>query len=155
MTTLRAQQLAISEIEQAFEDAGWSDGNIMSAAQVRSATNPLYYKNATPEAAAEATVVVDGVGRKIYCIYTLLKPRVSNSANKCHHVEITIALAIYFDDPYTLSENSKHYPFIDALMNELAVDDWIISSDGDDVITNQSEHSPYMYRKTIYATNVF
>lgn len=156
MTILKAEMLAIKSIETAFIDAGWSDGSAMTDAKIRKAKEPIFYKDSTPKVAADAVVTVDGIGRKLYCIYNIIAPRTATSGNKSHHIEITVALAIYTDTQYLFAENSKHAKYIDALLDELAKEDWIISSAGaDESVASQDEQSPYIYRKTLYATNVF
>lgn len=155
MTTLRAEQIAVKDIELAFEEAGWSDGNILNSKEVITATNPLYYKDATSEFAADASVVIDGVGRKFYAIYNIVSIDASASANACHHAQVTVAIAFYYDNQYTLAEGSKHYCYVEELLNTLSENEWTISSNGCEAISGQSEHSPFMYRTTIYANNVF
>ena len=155
MRIMKPQQSAIKAIEEALTESGWSDGYALSDKDIENAPSPIFYKDATPKSAADARVVVDGVGRKLYCIYSLLKPDAKYSQNTVHHTEITVAFTFYFDDPFTFADGSPHAKFLDALIDELSDEEWAISMSGDERVTSQSDHSPYMYRKILYATNIF
>ncbi len=155
MRIMQPQQSAIKAIEEALTEAGWSDGYALSDKEIANAPSPLFYKDATPKSAADARVVVNGVGRKLYCIYTLLKPDVKYSQNTVHHTDITVALTFYFDDAFTFADGSHHAKFLDALLDELSAEEWAISMSGDERVVSQSDHSPYMYRKVLYVSNIF
>lgn len=151
---LQAEQIALADIEAALVASGWSDGYALTDAQVRNAPSPLFYRNSTPRSAADSKVVIDGVGRTIYLVYSAIKPDTAYAADKPHHISATVALTIYYSDAYTFDAGSGHARFLAGLLSELADREYVISSDGEDASVAASDREPYIYRKTIYATKI-
>lgn len=151
---LKAEQIALKDIEDALIASGWSDGYGMTDDEVRNAPSPLFYRNSTPRSAAQSKVVIDGVGRTIYLVYSSMKPDTAYAANKPHHFSATVALTIYYSDAYTFDTGSVHARFLEGLLSELADREYVISSDGEGASAAASDREPYVYRKVIYATKI-
>ena len=62
---LQAEQTLAADIEETLIEAGWSDGYGLTDDEIKKAPSPLFYHNATPQAAASSKAIVEGVGRTI------------------------------------------------------------------------------------------
>lgn len=156
MTSLiRAERIAVAEIEQAFIEAGWSDGYGMTDNEIRKAPSPLFYRNSTPVTAADAKVIKNGSGHNLYAVYNIIKPEVKYASNTVHHLEVTVAITFYYDDPYLFDEESGYDVYLEELLSQLAHSLWVVSDDGDEPVTGTSDKAPYIHRKVLYATNTF
>lgn len=151
---LKAQQIALADIEDALIASGWSDGYGMTDEEVCNAPSPLFYRNSTPRAAADSKVVIDGVGRTIYLVYSAIKPDTTYAANQPYFYSPTVALTIYFSDAYTFDEGSVHAKFLEELLAQLAEREFVISSDGEGASVAASDREPYTYRRVLYATKI-
>lgn len=151
---LIAEQGIGADIEAALIEAGWSDGYGLTDDEIRQAPSPLFYHNATPQAAASSRVIVEGVGRTIYLVYTVLSPDTRYAGNKPHHINATAALTIYTDDAYAFDKGSVHAKFLSALLAELAEREYIIRTDAEGAATAATDREPYVYRKVLYATKI-
>ena len=156
MTNLaRAEAAAVAEIERYFVAAGWSDGWGLTDDEIRSAASPLFYRGATPGAAADAKVVEGSVGHTLYAVYTVLKPDLKYAGNAVHHIELTVAITIYYDDASLFDDNSGFNKYLDTLLDKLSEGLWPISGEADTAVSDGSDRAPYIHRKVIYATNTF
>lgn len=152
---VRAEQAAVAEIESVFSEAGWSDGWGLTDAEVRKAPSPLFYRGATPKAAADAKVIIDGVGHSIYAVYSIIKPEAKYSGNQIDHYNITVALTLYYDDAYLFAQGSGFDVFLEGLLNGFSERLWAVSGEDEGAVIGASDKSPYVYRKAVYITNTF
>lgn len=152
---VRAEQAAVTEIEGAFAEAGWSDGWGLTDAQVRQAPSPLFYRGATPKTAGDAKVVLNGVGHTLYAVYTVMRSEGKYADNQLHHYDVTIAITLYYDDPHLFTEGSGFDAYLEELLSELSERLWTISGEGDTAVTPATDRAPYVYRKILYVTNTF
>lgn len=156
MTNLvRAEQAAVAEIERVFAEAGWSDGWGLTDAEVRRAPSPLFYRAATPKAAADAKVVINGVGHSLYAVYNIIDPEAKYSGNQIDHFNITVAITLYYDDAYLFTQGSGFDTFLEELLSGFSAGLWAISGEGESAAVGASDKSPYVYRKVVYITNTF
>jgi hypothetical protein len=150
----KAEQTAIAQIEQAFIDAGWSDGWGLTDEEVRSAPSPLFYRNATPTTATEARATIDGQTHCLYAIYNIIDNAPKYAENKPTTTDVTVNLTFYYDDP-SLLDSGAFATFVEALIDELADGLWTLSGEGESAVAATDDGSPYMHRKIIFATNNF
>lgn len=150
-----AESAAVAAIENAFTEAGWSDGWGLTDAQVRQAPSPLFYRNATPKVAGDAKVILSSVGHTLYAVYNIMDPEGKYADNKLHHFNVTIAITLYYDDASLFNVGSGFDEFLSALLSELSDAAWIISGDAEGSVASASDKAPYIYRKVLYATNTF
>ena len=151
---LKAEQTAIAQIEQAFANAGWSDGWGLSDDEVRNAPGPLFYRNATPTTATEARATVDGQTHCVYAIYNVIDNAPQYSENKPTTTDITVNLTFYYDDP-SFFDRGAFVKYMEALLDELADGLWTLSGEGEGAVPATDDGGPYLHRKIIFATNNF
>lgn len=151
---LQAENFTVSQLEEIFKEAGWSDGWQLTDEEVRNAPSPLFYRNSTPSVAAESKITLEGQTHSLYCIYNVSDPHSDYADNQPHHFAVTMALTFYFDDAFVFHENSPFNKFLSALLEELAKRLWVISSDGESKASSLSEEEAYANRKLLFATNI-
>ena len=151
---LSAEQCIIKEIEDALTAAGWTDGYNMTDEQIKKSASPIFYHDVSPRAASDSKVVIDGVGRTLYLVYSYLKPEISFSGNKPHHINSSVALTIYYTDAYTFFEGSAHAKYLSRLLEELSEKEFIVTTENNAAITSASDREPYIYRKIFYASKI-
>lgn len=152
---LDAENTAVKQIEEIFVNAGWSDGWALRDEEVRSAQEPLFYRNSTPVVASESKVTKKGQTHSLYCIYNISESKIHYANDKPHHFTVTIALTFYYDDPFIFFDNSPHKEYLDALLSELSEKLWIISADSEGGVPSLDNQESYANRKLIFATNTF
>lgn len=152
---LTIENRAIEELETIFANAGWSDGWALTDEQVRSATEPLYYRNATSAVASEAKVKREDQIRKLYAIYSLMDTDDKSADDRPFIHEPSIAIHFYYDDAFIWHKNSPFNDFLHALIEELEADGWSVSLDGEQGIASADNAQPYITRKTLVVSKLY
>lgn len=156
---VQAETYAVQELERMLEASGWSDGWGMGDKEIAEAPNPLFYRNSTPAAAADAKVKAEGQTHSLYLVFNVVGTETKYADNIPSNFDVTLALTFYYDEPYLFHETAEAVSpfkgFIEGLLSELSEGLWTISSEGESVVAAAGDRGPYTNRKVLFVKNNF
>ncbi len=149
-----AENNAISALETILANAGWSDGWKLRDSEVRSATNPLYYRNSAPVVASEARIKRSNQAHTLYCLYSITDNDIKYSDNVPGFYHIKIAVTLYYDEPFIFSITGFK-PFLSSVIEALSSAKWQISSESEASVMSAEDGNKYLNRKVLFIEKTF
>lgn len=153
---LEAENLAVEDLEAILNANGWADGWRLTDSEVRASRKPLYYRNSAPVVAPENKIKKSGQTHNLYAIYSITQNEPVYGSNKAGFFTVRIAITFYYDDAFLFSRGTNPFrSYISDVVDALADNLWVISSEGESPLTSPEDGNKYLNRKILFLDKTF